>query len=223
MKGSAKNMKFDSKLLMFLLLLLIAAPSSGISAQDAKTEQKSASGDDAHKQAAKQEQSEAAKPLPGAVRLTTDRLELDDKEKIILLIGNVTVQWDDMVLTADSARVFYREIKSKSDNLRYEIIKLEAENNVKITIKDQVAVCDLAVYDAITRQIVLTGSPRVWRGKDFLSGEKITVYLDEDRSVIESSAKKKVSATLFEPVAKKNSRPRKRLRVIDTKHAGFRS
>ena len=90
-------------------------------------------------------------------------------------------------------------VQNPETEIHREIIRVEAEGNVKIVMKNRIALSGKAIYDAKSRLITLTGSPRVWRGKDFLSGDRITVYLDEDRSVIESGLEKKVKATFYQP------------------------
>ncbi|MBW2092976.1 MAG: hypothetical protein JRI34_12745, partial [Deltaproteobacteria bacterium] len=162
----------------------------------------------------------------GTIQIVTDRLEADDNNKVVLLKGNVMIRWDEFVLTCDQARALYKAVKvktkKKSEDLNkeaassnsnrafqpvqkqetevhHEITRVEAEGNVKVTIKNRVALAGKAVYEAKSRLITLTGAPRVLRGKDFLSGDRITMYLDEDRSVIESGLEKKVNATFYQP------------------------
>jgi lipopolysaccharide export system protein LptA len=37
----------------------------------------------------------------------------------------------------------------------------------------------------------------VWQGADLVSGERITLFVKEDRSIIEGSKDKRVSATIY--------------------------
>lgn len=166
----------------------------------------------------------------GPINIKTDHFDADDKKKIAVLTGNVIVSWENFVLTSDKARVFYREVKVKkkggstsgslaadadtkgsqnSDSdpeteIHHEIVRIETEGNVKITMDNRVALAEQAVYEAEPRILILTGSPRVWRGEDFLSGERITVYLDDNRSVVEGGADKKVNATFYRPEKKED-------------------
>ena len=50
--------------------------------------------------------------------------------------------------------------------------------------------------------MVLTGNPVVRMGKDFVEGDRITMFLKEERSVVESSKDKTVRAVIF-PKGKK--------------------
>jgi lipopolysaccharide export system protein LptA len=53
-----------------------------------------------------------------------------------------------------------------------------------------------AVYYENDEKVVLTGSPVVKQGNDFVEGSKITLYLKEKRSTVEGSEKEKVRAVL---------------------------
>ena len=50
--------------------------------------------------------------------------------------------------------------------------------------------------------MVLTQNPVVKRGNDFVEGDRITMYLKENRSVVESSGDRKVRAIIY-PKSKK--------------------
>lgn len=160
-------------------------------------------------------------PKNGSVQVSTDRLEVNDKKREITLIGKVMIRWEDVVLTCDRAKILYREIKTEQkqpekseaaptgsdrgenpggaggEALSREIVRIEAEGHVKMVRGDQVALSGRAIYKPRPRVIILTDSPQVWRGKDLLTGSRITIYLDEDRSVVESGPDSRVNATFY--------------------------
>ncbi len=159
-------------------------------------------------------------PKNGSVQVSTDRLEVNDKKREVTLTGKVTVRWQDMVLTCDRAKIYYKEIKTEQkqpeksqaaptgsdqgqnpgagdEALSHKIVRIEAEGHVKMVRGDQVALSGRALYTPQPRVIILTDSPQVWRGKDLLTGSRITVYLDQDRSVVESGPDSKVNATFY--------------------------
>ena len=69
---------------------------------------------------------------------------------------------------------------------------------VKIN-RDQggMATVEKAVYYRQDEKVVLTGKPVVKQGNDFMAGDRITIFLNENRSVVESSEDKKVRAVIF--------------------------
>ncbi len=65
------------------------------------------------------------------------------------------------------------------------IKEIIAEGNVDITSGNRHATSKKAVFNEITRTVVLTGDAHVQELGNWVSGERVTVYLDENRSVVE--------------------------------------
>lgn len=63
--------------------------------------------------------------------------------------------------------------------------QIEATGRVKIVKENGNATCGRAVYMADTEVITLTENPVAWEKGTRVSGKKITMYLKEDRSVVE--------------------------------------
>lgn len=159
------------------------------------------------------------------ISISADQMEADDKEKVVTFSGNVVARQQDVTVTCNTLLVFYQPIPSPqskpagesgasgeatpgdggdapatgfsdTDN---EIIRIECNGNVKITQGDRVALGEKAVYlaKAVPRTIILTGEPRIWRNRDFLTGKKITYFLDENRSIVEGGGKQRVNALFY--------------------------
>ncbi len=112
------------------------------------------------------------------INITSDRLELDNKEKKIIFIGNVIAKQEDMTIYSDKLIATYSEDKK-------EIKKVIAIGNVKITKGDNIATCEKAVFDNLKKTVTLTQNPKIWRGKDFISGDKMTFLIKEDKILVE--------------------------------------
>ena len=141
-------------------------------------------------------------------------MEADDRQQVVMFFGSVVARQEDMVLSCDRMKVYYSKENNKAGSKgdradsggapllggQSQIVQIVAEGNVKITRGDRVAQAQKAVYKAkaVPRTIVLTGEPRIWRDKDFLTGKKITYYLDEDRSVVEGGGKNRVNAIFYQ-------------------------
>ncbi len=130
----------------------------------------------------------SAQPL----RITSQQLEADNKNQVIIFTGTVIARQGDMVIHADVAQVFYE--KREEGN---EIREIIATGNVKIHQGDRVATAQRAQFLNGEQKIILTGQPRVWQGKDMVSGEKITVLLEEDKSLVESGPDRRVEVILY--------------------------
>lgn len=86
-------------------------------------------------------------------------------------------------------------------NENSQIVKIECEGNVKITQQDKIALGEKAVYLAREkpRKIILTGDPRLWRNRDYLTGKRIIYFVDENRSIVESGGKaERVNAVFYQ-------------------------
>ena len=130
----------------------------------------------------------SAQPL----RITSQQLEADNKNQVIIFTGNIIARQGDMVIHADVARVYYE--KREEGN---EVREIVATGNVKILQGDRVATGQKAQFLNGEQKIILTGQPRVWQGKDMVSGEKITVLLEEDKSLVESGPDRRVEVILY--------------------------
>lgn len=69
--------------------------------------------------------------------------------------------------------------------------------NVRIDQATRWATGGKAVFDQSKRTFVLSEKPFLHEGQNEVSGDRITVYLDENRSVVESSPAKRVQAVLY--------------------------
>jgi lipopolysaccharide export system protein LptA len=66
---------------------------------------------------------------------------------------------------------------------------IEATGRVKIFKEDGQATCRKAVYHGDGDKIVLTGDPVAWQKGTRVAGQKIIMYLAEDRSVVEGGSR----------------------------------
>ncbi len=133
-------------------------------------------------------QSTSDQPL----RITSQQLEADNKNQLIIFTGNVVAKQGEMTIYADVTHVYY-EKKEEGNEVR----EIVATGNVKIQQADQVATGQKAVFINSEQKIILTGQPKVWQGKDMVSGEKIIVLLEEDKSFVESGPDRRVEVILY--------------------------
>lgn len=149
------------------------------------------------------------------IHVVSDRLEVDNKAQIATFIGKVKATQGDVVITSDRMEVYYDrdekaaeadKAKQKKDKKEKKptglmdsggkVRKVIALGHVKIVQRDRVGVGQKATYWAGGRKILLEGQATVWQNKNTVSGEKITVFLDEDRSVVHGKPGKRVTVTI---------------------------
>jgi len=151
------------------------------------------------------EKAEEKSPEPGPIIIRSNTLEVDDKLKVVTFTGEVNAKKDDFVLDCQKMLVYYENSSGQegSGEAETKISKIVATGKVRINrTQGGVATAEKAVYYQSEEKMVLTGNPVVRMGKDFVEGDRITMFLKEERSVVESSKDKKVRAVIF-PKGKK--------------------
>lgn len=137
------------------------------------------------------------------IHITSDTMELDQKNNRVEFAGNVVATRLDVTLHADHIQVvLYSDVEKEqraaagsttgdNDNIK----QMVATGSVEIVQETSTATADKAVYSTAEQTIVLTGAaPRVVSGKSFITGTRITLYQADNRVVVESDETKRVSA-----------------------------
>ena len=139
-------------------------------------------------------------------------LEVDDEKKIVTFTGEVNAKKDDFVVDCQKMLVYYRTSpdkgkKGKKAAVAKGIDRIVATGQVRITRKvGGRATADKAVYYQKDDKLVLTGNPSVQQDKDLVKGERITIFLRENRSIVESTGNTRAQAIIF-PKTKKGETP----------------
>ena len=149
--------------------------------------------------------------------INSDSLVVDEAKKVITFTGRVSAKADELTIECDKMFVYYvssksagkriasTEVQSETkDTTGSKITKIVAEGRVKITRRTGgEALARHAAYYEGQKKIVLTGDPVVKQGKDSVQGSKITIFLRENRSIVEGSQQKRVKAILYPKKANK--------------------
>jgi len=122
------------------------------------------------------------------INVTSDKMEADKGASVVVFKGNV-VAVEDFTLCSDELYVYYDE--------KQEIKDIVADGNVRIYEQGKTATAGKAVYDRKNRFIVLTEDPRVVQCTDTVKGDRITVFIDEDRAMVESGGGGRVRALIM--------------------------
>lgn len=122
------------------------------------------------------------------VRISSDTMEALSAERLVVFKGDVVVR-EEFLLCSDELYITYGEGNEVSD--------IVARGNVRIFHEDRTATGGEATYDRKGKTLVLTGNPVVEQCTDMVSGDKITVYLDTDRALVESESGGRVQAVIM--------------------------
>ena len=134
------------------------------------------------------------------VRIKSDRLEAYEQQQQVIFIGNVVAKQGELTILGDRMTIFYlkgENPKSNDEGVGTKIDRIMVEGSVRITQKNVVATGERAVYFDEENKVVLTGEPRVQQDKDFVQGDKITLFLDTEKSIVEGGPSGPVEATIF--------------------------
>jgi lipopolysaccharide export system protein LptA len=132
--------------------------------------------------------------------INSNTLEVDDQKRIVTFKGDVNAKRDDFVIDCQQMLVYYRTMPGQKGQEESEtkIEKIVATGNVRIQRSEGgLATSEKAVYFQNEEKVVLTENPVVKKGKDFVEGDRITIFLKENRSVVESSGNRRVKAIIF--------------------------
>ncbi len=150
--------------------------------------------------------SKEGSPEPSPIVIRSNTLEVDNKSKVVTFTGEVNATKDDFVLDCQKMFVYYENPpgQEKAKEPETKISKIVAIGQVKIKrTEGGEATGEKAVYYQSEEKMVLTGNPVVRQGMDFVEGDRITMFLKESRSVVESSKDNKVKAVIFPKGEKK--------------------
>src|SRR5437667_587522 len=108
-----------------------------------------------------------------------DRMERLGKESLIVFTGNVVARQNNSVQYADRMEVYLDE---KGDK----ILRTVSTGNVRIITRDcRTGTARRAEYFDLEQRLVLIGDARVWKEDNVVSGESITIFLSQDRMVVQ--------------------------------------
>jgi lipopolysaccharide export system protein LptA len=125
------------------------------------------------------------------VTVDADQLESLQKEGLIIFSGSVVARQDNSTQWSDRMEVY---LDAKGDR----IVRTVSTGSVKIITKDcKTGTANRAEYYDAEQRVILIGNARVWQDDNVVTGERITIYLAEDRSVVEAGRQERVKAVFY--------------------------
>jgi lipopolysaccharide export system protein LptA len=135
----------------------------------------------------------APKPAdqPGPVTVDADRMESFGKESLVVFSGNVVARQDNSVQHADRMEVYLDEAGDR-------VTRTVSTGNVRIITRDcRTGTARRSEYYNADQRVELIGNARVWQDDNVVTGEQITIYLDQDRSVVQGGKQERVKAVFY--------------------------
>jgi lipopolysaccharide export system protein LptA len=145
----------------------------------------------------------------GPITITSDTLEYEYKAGVIVYRGTVMATQGDVKLRSNELRITLARNEEKreggdgeasdgrlDDMSAGRLRAVVASGDVRIDQGTRWAVGGRATFDQANRTLVLTENPVLHDGPNEVAGDRVVVYLDQDRSVVEGG-RKRVKAVLF--------------------------
>ena len=123
------------------------------------------------------------------IEITAQQLEILQQQRQSIFSGDVVAKQGEMTLYADKLIVVFQP---KQDQVE----RLEAIGGVRVLQLDRVATAEKAVFFQLEEKLVLNGNAEVIQGQNKISGDEVTLYMKENRSLIKSSESGRVKAVI---------------------------
>jgi lipopolysaccharide export system protein LptA len=128
---------------------------------------------------------------PAPVTVDADHMEAFRKESLVIFSGNVVARQDESVQYADRMEVYLDERGER-------VVRTVSTGNIRIITRDcRTGTARRAEYYDAERRVELIGNARVWEADNVVSGERITIFVNEDRSVVQGGKQERVKAVFY--------------------------
>lgn len=179
-------------ILAALLVVLAPAVSGGQSAPKTSAPKTSAAPTDqpaANGAAPKAKIGKDDNSLP--LTVDADKMERFGKASLVIFSGNVVARRDNSVQYADRVEVYMDE---KGDR----VLRTVSTGSVRIITKDcRTGTAQRAEYFDLDQRVVLIGNARVWQDDNVVSGDTITIYVAQDRTIVEGGKQERVKGVFY--------------------------
>jgi len=157
-----------------------------------------------------EEQTILKKQFNEPMEITSDRMEAFNDKKLIIFSGNARITQGKNVLKSDRLLLYYKG-KLKTENQKGGISteqndnleKIDAQGNVSFTQEERTAQGDQAIYYKESNKIVITGNALLNEGSNSNRGDRVTIFINENKGLVESDTQNQVKAVIYPQSRKK--------------------
>ncbi len=125
------------------------------------------------------------------ISITSNKMTIKSLEDKIIFEGEVFIKKGDLTIKADHAEIFMSESSSllidPSAQEKREVSRIETSGNVDIRQGEKHAKAEKGIYDQKKETITLTGDAEAWEKEYRVKGKVITLFIAENRSLVEGS------------------------------------
>lgn len=137
------------------------------------------------------------------ISVAANGLEFDYQSRVLTYKGHVVATQGDVKLESDTLTISLG--LGESEQLK----EVVARGDVKLSKGERWATAGEAVFNQKNRTATLTQNPVIHDGPNQVSGERVVVYLDDERFVVEGGAGSRVQMLIYptQGTDKPDSRP----------------
>lgn len=132
------------------------------------------------------------------IAVSADALEFDYRTHVLTYKGGVEVTQGDMKLYSDKLTV------ALDEHVENRVKEVVADGQVRLSKGPRWATGGRAVFDQAQHTVVLSQNAELHDGPNQVSGDRVVVYLDQERSVVEGGSGR-VKAVLYPPKSDRNT------------------
>jgi len=135
------------------------------------------------------------KPATPKLTITSQSMTAQGKERKAFFKGSVVLTRDDLIIHSDFMVVTFKpeegdaSQESEQEGDGQQIESIVATGNVVIEKATGKATCGRAVYTQDEEKMVLTESPVACQNGTRVTGRRMTMFLKEDRSIVEGESR----------------------------------
>jgi lipopolysaccharide export system protein LptA len=137
------------------------------------------------------------------IQIVSDRLEAFNEKKMVVFSGNAVATQGARTIRADRLTLHYKEDNKTPGRPAAvgegtgDLERVEAKGRVTITEGERIVTGEEAVFEQDIQKITMTGGAVLREGANIVRGDRIVVFLNENRGVVESSENRRVTATIY--------------------------
>ncbi len=140
------------------------------------------------------------------IHIRSNGLEFLHEEQRVRYLGDVLVTQGDMSIKSDRLTVLYENgaanhapVSGTGASSRQRLRSITAEGGVEITSNGRRATSNTAVFNERKRTVTLRGNVVLQEGVNRVTGDVVTVFLDEQRSVVKGGRGKRRAQMFLTP------------------------
>jgi lipopolysaccharide export system protein LptA len=138
-----------------------------------------------------------------AIWIDSDRLDAYNDQacrffrKCGCCAGDKTIKSEKILLYYKKGESGAQKVASKEVGKTGDLERIEAKGNVILTQGERVVTGDEAVYYQGSQKIVMSGNAVMRENRNIIRGDRIVVFINENRGMVESTQRKRVTATIY--------------------------